>query len=221
MGTYLLVHARWFGAWCWDEVAARLRRAGHTVHAPDRADVAELRARLDRAPEPVHLVGHSSSGMTISALAEAAPGAVARLTYVAAFLLPNGTTPPDIARDDADSVLAGHLVVDRTHGTVTVADPEAVFFHDCAPADAARAAARLTPEPLAPPRIPPTTLTEARFGRVPRVYVECTADRALSPAAQRRMYTRVPCARVHRLPTGHAPFLAAPDRLATALAAPA
>jgi hypothetical protein len=37
------------------------------------------------------------------------------------------------------------------------------------------------------------------------------------PAAQRRMYTMTPCRSVHSLPTGHAPFLSAPDRLASIL----
>jgi pimeloyl-ACP methyl ester carboxylesterase len=37
MSTYVLVHGAWHGAWCWYKVASRLRRAGHTVIAPDLA----------------------------------------------------------------------------------------------------------------------------------------------------------------------------------------
>lgn len=211
MTTYVLVHARWHGAWCWEPVAARLRAAGDTAIVPDRAPFDAIRTSVESAPEPVVLVGHSSSGMLISALAELVPDRVRLLVYVSAFLLPNGRTPPDVNRTDEQSVLAAHLVVDGD--TVTVSSPEEVFFHDLPPAEAAAAAARLVPEPRTPPVGPPVTLTDARFGSVPRAYVACDADRALGPDAQRRMYTALPCLRVYHLPTGHAPFLSAPDDL--------
>lgn len=213
--TYVLVHARWHGAWCWEPVAARLRAAGDTVIAPDCAPFDEIRAAVESAPEPVVLVGHSSSGMIISALAELVPDRVRLLVYVSAFLLPDGQTPPDVARTDEQSILAAHVV---TNGdTVTVASPEEVFFNDLPPERAAEAAARLVPEPRTPPAGPPVTLTDARFGRVPRAYVACDADRALGPEAQRRMYTALPCLRVYHLPTGHAPFLSSPEALAADL----
>lgn len=208
-----MVHARWHGAWCWDKVADRLRRAGNTVTVPDRAEFDRLRELVEAQPEPVVLVGHSSSGVLISALAELVPARVRLLVYVSAFLLPNGMAPPDIAREDRDSILAEHLVVDRERGTVTVAEPEKVFFADCEAAEAEWAAGLLRPEPLTPPAVPAVPLTDGNFGRVPRVYVECLADRALGPAAQRTMYTLTPCRHVYSLPAGHAPFLSTPDRL--------
>ena len=215
MSTYVLVHARWHGAWCWEAVAAHLRAAGDTVITPDRAGFEEIRAAVEGAPEPVVLVGHSSSGMIISALAELVPDRIRLLVYVSAFLLPDGTTPPDVGRTDEESILADHVVA--AGETLTVADAEEVFFNDLPPAEAKAAAGRLVPEPRTPPSGPPGTLTEARFGRVPRAYVACDADRALGPAAQRRMYTALPCARVYHLPTGHAPFLSEPDALAADL----
>lgn len=215
MSTYVLVHARWLGAWCWDAVAARLRAAGDTVVTPDHAGFDEIRAAVEGAPEPVVLVGHSSSGMIISALAELVPDRIRLLVYVSAFLLPDGVTPPDIGRTDEESILADHLVV--RDGTLSVTDPEEVFFNDLPPAEAKAAAGRLVTEPLAPPAGPPVTLTDAGFGRVPRAYVACDADRALGPAAQRRMYTALPCLHVYHLPAGHAPFLSVPDALAADL----
>lgn len=132
---------------------------------------------------------------------------------VAAFLLPTGTIPPDLAREDTQSVLREHLVVDPGRGTRTVRDPEAVFYGRCTPEDAARAAARLTPEPLPPTGGAPTALTPYGFGRVPKVYVVCEEDRALGPAAQERMTRWTPCRHVYRLPADHSPFLSAPDAL--------
>ena len=215
MNTYVLVHARWHGGWCWEPVAARLRAAGDTVIVPDRAAFDEIRTAVEGAPGPVVLVGHSSAGMIISALAELVPARVRVLVYVSAFLLPDGMTPPDIGRTDEESILAAHVVVDGD--TVTVAEPEKVFFNDLPPGEAAAAAARLVPEPRTPPVGPPVTLTDGGFGSVPRAYVACDDDRALGPAAQRRMYTALPCLRVYHLPTGHTPFLSAPDALAADL----
>ncbi|WP_020671662.1 alpha/beta fold hydrolase [Amycolatopsis nigrescens] len=216
--TFVLIHARWHGAWCWDRVAARLRHAGHQVHTPDRLGFDRLLELVETQDRPVVLAGHSSSGMTVSALAELAPHRVGLLAYVSAFLLPNGMTPPEISRADPRSILAEHVVLDERTGTMTVSAPEKVLFNACDPADAAFAASKLVPEPAPPPDLPGVELTEAGFGRIPRVYVECLADRALSPIAQRRMYTLLPCRKVYRLPADHAPFLSTPGPLADALA---
>jgi pimeloyl-ACP methyl ester carboxylesterase len=60
-------------------------------------------------------------------------------------------------------------------------------------------------------------LTTERFGRVPRTYVEALRDRSVVPAVQRRMQALVPGADRLAIDTGHAPQLAAPDRLAALL----
>ncbi|QWF83803.1 alpha/beta fold hydrolase [Amycolatopsis sp. CA-230715] len=216
--TFLLVHARWHGAWCWDRVADLLRRDGHEVLVPDRLGFAQLTALLEAQDRPVPLVGHSSSGMTISALAELLPDRVHLLAYATAFLLPGGETPREVIGADTESILTEHLVTDERTGLVTVRAPEEVFFGACTAEDAAWAAKRLVPEPAGPPDLPAVALTAERFGRVPRVYLECLADRALGPSAQRRMYTATPCRAVYRLPADHAPFLSAPRQLAEALA---
>lgn len=52
----------------------------------------------------------------------------------------------------------------------------------------------------------------------PRVYIETLRDRALPLPLQRRMHTDTPCAAVYSLPTGHSPFLSAPQALAEVLA---
>jgi pimeloyl-ACP methyl ester carboxylesterase len=60
-------------------------------------------------------------------------------------------------------------------------------------------------------------LSAARFGAVPRDYIECSADRAISLARQRRMQAVWPVERVRTLAAGHSPFLSAPAALAEAL----
>jgi hypothetical protein len=62
-------------------------------------------------------------------------------------------------------------------------------------------------------------VTAARFGTVPRVYVECSADRTITLPAQRRMQTRLPCDPVFTLDSDHSPFLSRPAELARLLGA--
>ena len=234
MSTYVLIHGGWHGAWCWDRLAPRLCGAGHTVLAPDLPGhgaaptpvaarpweqyLPTVLAAIDAVTEPVVLLGHSSGGMLISDAAEQRPERIAALVYLSAFLLPPGVTPPEAMRGDPDSRLAAALDVDPARGVTTVR-PEAardVFYHDCDDATAAWALGRLQPEPIVPRAEPGASpaRTAERFGRVPRVYIECTADRALGPTTQRRMHAALPCSRVYTLPTSHSPFLSAPDALA-------
>ncbi|TCP55187.1 pimeloyl-ACP methyl ester carboxylesterase [Tamaricihabitans halophyticus] len=219
MTTFVLVHARWHGAWCWERVVPSLRDAGHTVHTPDRASFNELLALLKQCAEPVVLVGHSSSGMVISKLAQLRPDLVHLLVYVSAFLLPNGTVPPEFA----GQALTSRIVEDAETNTMTVRDPESVLFNRCGAEDASWAAERLVPEPAGPPSAaeagPDVAQSNGRFGSVARAYVECLHDRALELAAQRMMHAMLPCLAVYQLEADHSPFLSTPQELANCLLA--
>jgi hypothetical protein len=71
----------------------------------------------------------------------------------------------------------------------------------------------ITPQPLAPLGTP-VEVTEENFGSVRRTYVHTTGDRAVSPAAQEKMYAELSCEKVVSMSTGHLPFFAAPEELA-------
>jgi pimeloyl-ACP methyl ester carboxylesterase len=108
MSTYVLVHGAWGGAWCWADVAQRLRTAGHLVFAPDltglgaRAHLAHQHINLSthiddvvavldtERLEDVILVGHSYGGMVITGTASGAAARIRRLVYVDAFLPQDG-----------------------------------------------------------------------------------------------------------------------------------
>ena len=74
----------------------------------------------------------------------------------------------------------------------------------------------LSHEPFASGKTP-LQLTDENFGRVPRVYIECTENRAVTPFIQRKMYTEMPCEKVYRLPTSHSPFFSQHQSLADIL----
>ena len=103
--TYVLIHGAYQGGWIWKPVAARLRAAGHVVHAPTLDGCAE-RHHLVRPGinvgmhaqevaqllfyedlQQVVLVGTSSGGMVVCKAAELARERIARVVFVDALAL--------------------------------------------------------------------------------------------------------------------------------------
>ena len=62
--------------------------------------------------------------------------------------------------------------------------------------------------------ITPLQLTDKNFGSIPRYYIECTEDKAVTPFIQQKMYTEMPCKKVYRMQTSHSPFFSQPKQLA-------
>ncbi len=230
MSTFVLIHGAWHGAWCWHKVVPLLQKHGHTVIAPDLPALGvdktplhsvSLQSYADRVcealeacGEAVHLLGHSMGGIVITQAAEAMPQKVKTLVYLTAFLLPNGRSLLEELHTDAAGEARGNLIFASDQSSAVI-KPEAlrdVFYADCSPADVALAQALLVPQATAPLATPVET-TADRWGKIPRVYIECAADRAISLAAQRAMYARLPCQRVYSMATGHSPFLSAPETL--------
>jgi pimeloyl-ACP methyl ester carboxylesterase len=167
-------------------------------------------------PEPVVLVGHSMGGIAITQGAEAAPEAIRTLVYLSAWLLPDGIAIVD-ERDPRSPLPLTKVRIDGADAVTLEADAaRARLYSDCSDADAAWAMKRLVPQAYAP-LAAPLHLTPARYGRIPRVYIECTADQTIPLAVQRRLYQRVCCREVMTLETGHSPFLSAPADLASCL----
>jgi hypothetical protein len=52
---------------------------------------------------------------------------------------------------------------------------------------------------------------------VPKIYLECLQDRAVTLPLQRRMQADTPCDRVMALDSSHSPFFSQPEKLAAAL----
>jgi pimeloyl-ACP methyl ester carboxylesterase len=231
MSVFVMVHGAWHGSWCWQKIVPLLEAKGHSVAAPDlpahgddptpMSDVS-LQAYADRVcavvdaqSEPVVLVGHSLGGVTITQAAETCPQNIRKLVYVSAFLLPNGVARRGYGADIPGSLITDNMVVADNKLFATIKDEgvKPTFYHDCTDKDVATARAMMGPEPMVG-IVTPVQYTAARFGRIPRVYVECLDDRALLPELQKRMYTDAGVDQVISMNTSHSPFFAAPKELA-------
>lgn len=234
MSRFLLVHGGWAGGWFWEEVVPFLEEGGHGAVAPDLpahgADstpvdevdldsyVDHVLARLDAEAEPVVLVGHSSGGVVITQAAEHRPEKVALLVYVCAFLPGDGESLLDLGRRDGEGLIVPNLVPSADGKSLAVR-PDVVreaLFADCSEHAHRAAVRRFRPEPAG---IATATvrLTPEGFGRLPKAYVACSRDRALSPELQRSMYSAARCDPVVWMDTGHSPQYAAPRDLASHL----
>jgi pimeloyl-ACP methyl ester carboxylesterase len=234
VSSFVLLHGSWHGAWCWYKVAPRLRALGHEVivpelpsHGHDRTPPAEVDMddyvgavvdAIDRAAQPVVLVGHSRGGIAISQAAEVRAAQLRTLVYLAAYLLRDGETVLDWAPSDSGSLVVPNLDVAEDHSWDMLREAafDAALYADCSAQDIALAHLLLTPEPLAP-SLTPLRLTPERYGRVPRAYIELTQDRTVTPALQRRMRDATPCARVVALPASHSAYFSMPDALVSRL----
>lgn len=231
MSTYVLVHGAWHGSWCWDKVAPLLTNAGHQVITPDlpalgkdQTPLAEVSLKayadsicnvLDAQTEPVILVGHSMGGIAITQAAEYRPDRINKLVYLTAFLLQDGEFLFQYVQQDSDAIVLPNLVMSEDQSAATVKEEalKDVFYADCSDEDIARAKSLLRPQ-AAVPFMTPIVSTAENFGRLPRIYIACTQDRAISPSIQKAMYGHLPCEQVISMQTSHSPFFSAPEELA-------
>ncbi len=235
MSTYVLIHGAWHGSWCWEKVVPLLRQAGHRVETPDlpghgqdRTPIREITLAaytkrmcetLDAQAEPVILVGHSMGGVIITQVAEERPDKIQTLVYLTAFLPQNGESLLQIARKNVDSLLTPNLLANEEQGVFTFkegAPLKEIFYGDCRDEDVARAKSLLVPQAIAP-MATPVRITSECFGRVPKIYIECLLDRAISPSIQNMMYLATPCHTILSMETSHSPFFSAPQELVSYL----
>jgi len=108
--TFVLVHGAWHGGWCWQRVAAQLRRDGHAVFTPTLTGLGErshlLAPGINLATHVADIVnvmkwerlrdvvlcGHSYGGFVISRVAEEMASAIRSIVFLDAFLPADGDT---------------------------------------------------------------------------------------------------------------------------------
>src|ERR1043165_7972439 len=127
MATYVLVHGSYQGGWIWNEVAQRLRAAGHEVYAPSLDGCGERKGTVrpgitteTQADEvaqllfyedlrDVVLAGTSSGGLVVGRAAELMRDRIGRLFFIDALALLPGERISDIVTRSTAAPNSGGL----------------------------------------------------------------------------------------------------------------
>ncbi len=229
MTTFVLIHGAYQGGWIWQPTAARLRAAGHLVHAPSldgcgerrhalrpginvethAAEIAELLFYEDL--HDIVLAGTSSGGMVLCRAAELARERIARLVFVDALALRDGERDGEIVNRPTPRVSTALAVAPSRE------DAENRSFADLEPALRAVALARYTPHPIAAME-EPVSLKSFWAQKWPATVIRCRRAANPGEAHQRRTAEKLG-GKYTEIDTGHYPMLSDPDLLAPLLMA--
>lgn len=230
MATFLLIHGAWHGSWCWEKIIPNLQSEGHIILSPDLPGrgcckiphskiqlstyVDFLKDLVKEVSEPMIIVGHSFGGIIASQLAEEIPEKISHLVYVCGFLPQNGQSLMEIAKSINHVDQPAAMTVNSDGSTISVDRSilAHLFYNCCTLEDQQLAIDRICPEPL----IPMTKKVSLQKCKIPKTYIECTLDNALTPKAQKIMYTQQAC-NIVSLSTDHSPFFSTPQELVRAL----
>ncbi|WP_405435067.1 alpha/beta hydrolase [Streptomyces avidinii] len=195
------------------------------------------------AAGPVVLVGNSFGGLTISAVANAAPEMLRRVVYLSAICLSDPamlTEPWDVVDDNLLDALAARITVPdadgQDQGVVRLnwrsahADPQLFAELKAAVmADSTDHQFRLLLDSLDPDENyampePGAVVRADGWGRVPHTFVRLSADRSIPPAVQDYMIRKADALtphnpfEVHTLATSHVGYFSRPQVFAGLLA---
>ncbi|CAN1341910.1 Methylesterase 1 [Linum perenne] len=176
---FVLVHGACHGAWCWFKLKPLLETAGHRVTVFDLAasgidtksihQVPTLRqytqplldflsAIDEKSEDSVILVGHSLGGLNLALAMECFPNKISAAVFLSAFM-------PDTAHSPS-FVLEQLCTKEDLELAKTLVRPSSLFLNDLSRAD---------------------KFTEAGYGSVRRVYVNCDKDKAINVEFQKWM----------------------------------
>ena len=221
MSEVLLIHGACHGAWCWDAVASFLSEAGHQPISVDlpcddpNAGLSEYAETAIAAVPPrtkdLIVVGHSLGGL--SAPLVAAKSKTRRLVFVAGIIGSPGMSLADLATVDGDRdgpLEKNDLEFDES-GLFRFSRPGAmrVLFHDCEPAAAERALAKLRLQKSMWNQV--ANFDDWRAEEI--VSIVCREDRVVSPSWGERVSKERLGVDAIVLAGGHSPWLSRPSEL--------
>lgn len=223
----ICLHGAWHGAWCWKYLTPLLEASNIQVIAPDlpghAGDFSQMsmqnylqavEALVCAQPEPVTLLGHSLAGLIITHVANRYPEKVKQLIYLAAFIPENNQCLMDcVQAHNMPKNLAIELI-ESTQGKIMRLRPQyakASFYAACSAEDIEYAFAHVCDQAM-DTFTTPIYYDLNRIATIPKAYVLCTEDVAISAAIQQAMAGCVD-AQIYKLKADHSPFFSKPTEL--------
>ena len=156
-------------------------------------------------------------GLPMTAAANQAPQTLDRLIYLSAFVPVTGERFMNLARGDEASLLASAVRPNPFFGAIRLDKGvwHDALFHDCSGEDEKFCEPRISSNPIRP-ALRKLELSE-HLASVPKSYILCSNDRAITPKYQRWMANRSEIPIEHELPSGHMPMFGMPTELAQVL----
>lgn len=185
--------------------------------------VSPVEILLQKAQNPVILLGHSMGGVALTYLGEKYPDKIGRLIYVCAFMVPNAKRASDYIlkkMQDCPSVDFFEMISEVNGGKGLKLDLsqkdliKEAFFGDCSDSDLSIAFKNLHPITSTVPDMFVSAITKENFFSIPRTYIECTRDNAIPIELQRLMISEVPGSEVLSIESSHAPYFSHAELLA-------
>ncbi len=235
MTHYILVHGAWEGPWSWDYTTPALERTGHIVtainlHGGDgkghnvtnvtmESYVETVVNAINPLDHKVTLVGHSMAGAVISQVAEQIPEKIEKLIYVAGFLLKSGDSVMEAMKRDPDGEFLPELIFSEDQSSAKASEQtwRNKAFHDVREKRILEALPLVDVAQAAEPFLAEISVSEERFGSIPKVYIRTAIDKMVSPKLQDEMLQNWKVDQVHVLQSGHFPILSVPEALAELL----
>lgn len=230
MGTYLLVHGGICGGWVWKRLTPLLRAEGHEVFAPtltglgERSHLAHPQIGLETHIQDVLgvleyedlrnviLVGHSSAGTVVTAVADRASPRLAHLVYLDATVPRDGQSFLDCESPESRAWMDNYV---QTAGDGWRLMPMPMRdFGITDEADQQWADSKTTPHPYKTFQ-DPIHFNAATVSALPRTYIACIGDR---PRGGEKP-SDVEGMNYFEVSAGHMAMVAAPQELAALLLA--
>lgn len=241
--TVMLIHGSWHWSGCFVKLQNLLGTTGYPTVAPDLLShgindvpydsfdtleeyVEPAVALLEQIRTPVVLLGHSMGGVVASHLTERYADRVAGVAYLGAFLVAPGKSAADLIMGHADHPAVAELfelreVVGNGKGLeLDLAKADLVreaFYADCDDASVRHATRGVSAISSTVPDNAVSNVTPERFGRIPRLYLELTEDRAIPLSTQQAMVESFPGTDVVSFDASHSPMYSQPAAIAEAL----
>lgn len=194
-----------------------------------------VRQASEGGTRKVVLVGHSMGGVTISPVAEAVPELLHAVVYLTAFMLAPGLPAIAVIQDTkmaqalvpqlfmADPEQVGALRINVASGDPAYLQVlKSAFYEDVDDAEFGAFIKSLHCDEPVSVAVTPSPVSAAKFGTVPRHYIRCLEDRAITADGQNMMIESMDSAiggktMVHDLKSSHSAFLSQPEALAEIL----